>query len=270
MHDTDKPLTATADDAQVREQLSAWLDGELPEAEARFLLRRIEHDGELRQLWSRMQLAASCLRNQPLRPMEPALSSRIAAALAAESPAGALPARRGRNWHWAVAASVAALAVLLAPRFGSDTGPDLAAITAPHTVPSLAAADLVSQRSSAPIVAPATMVEAVALPRSADGARRASLLADATPTSAPAFAQESPLPLDAQSPTDFPLVDTGQKRWPRSQLGIEGNEPALEAYLVRHNQMIANDGLSGFVPYVDVVANGNASDAAAAQATDAP
>ena len=73
--------------------------------------------------------------------------------------------------------------------------------------------------------------------------------------SAPISKAVSPLPLDSQSPTDFPLVDTGQKRWPRSALVSAGNDPALEAYLVRHNQMLANDGLSGFVPYVDVVAS---------------
>ena len=38
--------------------------------------------------------------------------------------------------------------------------------------------------------------------------------------------------------------------------GLPGaaNDPQLEAYLVRHNQMLANGGLGGFVPYVDVVA----------------
>jgi hypothetical protein len=39
--------------------------------------------------------------------------------------------------------------------------------------------------------------------------------------------------------------------------------------LVRHNQMIANDGLSGFVPYVDVVATDPAS-ADGITAADAP
>jgi sigma-E factor negative regulatory protein RseA len=268
--DMQQPRRAAADDAQVREQLSAWLDGELPEAEARFLLRRLEHDAGLRQAWARMQLAAGCMRNQPLRLMDTALSARIVAALDAEAPATALAARRGRTWHWAVAASVAALAVLLAPRFGTDVGPDLSAITAPHTVPSLAAADLVSHRRAAPIFAPAGAALAANGPATAPGARRAALVAGAAPAASPASRQESPMPLDAQSPADFPLVQTGQTRWPRSQLAIEGNDPALEAYLVRHNQMIASDGLSGFVPYVDVVASGNATDAAVPQANDGP
>ena len=65
----------------------------------------------------------------------------------------------------------------------------------------------------------------------------------------------SPLPIASQSPTEFPLVDSGDERsWPRSRCSAARNDPALEAYLVRHNQMLANDGLGGFVPYVDVVA----------------
>jgi hypothetical protein len=49
------------------------------------------------------------------------------------------------------------------------------------------------------------------------------------------------------------------------------SDPAIEAYLVRHNQMIAADGLGGFVPYVDVVSNGQpaaAADAAAQAESD--
>ena len=81
----------------------------------------------------------------------------------------------------------------------------------------------------------------------------------------------SPLSLASDSPTDFPLVDTGDKRWPRSGLGATGGDPALEAYLVRHNQMLAADALGGFVPYVDVVARDPARSAAeAALPVEAP
>lgn len=271
MHDHDQPTTEGSDHDRAREQLSAWLDGELPEAEARFLLRRLEHDLALRQAWSRMQLAASCLRNQPLRPMSPGLHARVAAALATEAIHGA-GARRPRRWHWAAAASVAALAVLLAPRFGADRGPDLASITQPRTVASLAAADLVTRQGAAPAAATqANVVARAAVASPVVAAQHIPLLADASRAPAPAATQESPLPLDAQSPADFPLAQTGNKRWPRSQLAIEGNDPALEAYLVRHNQMIASDGLSGFVPYVDVVSSGSSTDSASpTQGNDTP
>ena len=42
--------------------------------------------------------------------------------------------------------------------------------------------------------------------------------------------------------------------WPRSPLAQD--ERAMEAYLVRHNALMASDGLGGFMPYVDVVAHG--------------
>lgn len=270
MHNHDQPTAADTDHDRAREQLSAWLDGELPEAEARFLLRRLEHDLALRQAWSRMQLAASCLRNLPLRPMSPGLPGRVAAALAVEAApsAGVRPSRR---WHLAAAASVAALAVLLAPRFGVDRGPDLASITQPRTVASLAAADLVTRQNIASTVAAqANVVARAAAASSVVAVQRISLLADGARVRPPAATQASPLPLDAQSPADFPLAQTGDKRWPRSQLAIEGNDPALEAYLVRHNQMIATDGLSGFVPYVDVVSSSSTDSASPIQGNDTP
>jgi hypothetical protein len=241
------------------EQLSAWFDGELPESEARFLQRRLEHDPELRGMYLRMQAASSCLRNQPWRVMDGDIAGRVHASIAAE--AAPVAARRAHPWRWAAAASVAALAFLLVPRPGTDGAPSGApvAVRADATtnpVPSPAVADLVVPRTavaSAPAdAAPAVADRVVAL-------------------QPPAAAQpaESPLPLSAQSPADFPLADTGNARqWPRSQLVAAGNAPALEAYLVRHNQMMASDGLGGFVPYVDVVAGGAATDEATNQAGD--
>ncbi|MEO6173179.1 MAG: hypothetical protein ABIP02_08685, partial [Arenimonas sp.] len=59
---------------------------------------------------------------------------------------------------------------------------------------------------------------------------------------------------DLSSPENFPLnVNSEKKTWPRSAVNAN-SDPALEAYLVRHNQMMAQDGMGGFVPYVDVVA----------------
>lgn len=244
------------------EQLSAWFDGELPESEARFLQRRLEHDPELRDMYLRMQAASSCLRNQPWRPMDAGLAGRVHAALGDDAAPAA--ARRTPAWRWAAAASVAALAFLLVPRLGTEDAPAGAPVAAraeatTNPVPSPAVADLVVPRTA---VATAPAPAMAAAPD-----RVAALAAPAAATPA-----ESPLPLSSQSPADFPLADTGNARqWPRSQLVAAGNAPALEAYLVRHNQMMAGDGLGGFVPYVDVVAGGAASDdASAAPATAAP
>ncbi|HWU69970.1 MAG TPA: RseA family anti-sigma factor, partial [Pseudoxanthomonas sp.] len=44
-----------------RLQLSALIDGDLSPDEARFLLRRLQHDGELNACWERWQLCGDVL-----------------------------------------------------------------------------------------------------------------------------------------------------------------------------------------------------------------
>lgn len=250
-------MTQSHDEAA--SQLSAWMDGELGDAEARFLQRRLEHDAGLRATWQRMQLASQCLRGQPWQPMAPGFAEAVAAAVAAEAPA------RGRRplLRWAVAASLAAVALLMAPRLlQAPEGPAAAVATMPassadHMIASPASADLVAMRAPAPAAAPEAPAVASAEPR------------DAQPLVATASRSEraSPLPLSTQapsSPSDFPLVDNGEeRRWPRSELVGGSSDPSIEAYLVRHNQMLANEGLGGFVPYVDVVSNNPAAATAA-------
>ena len=46
----------------VREQLSALMDGELDRDSTRFLLRRLDADPALKSQWERMQLARAALR----------------------------------------------------------------------------------------------------------------------------------------------------------------------------------------------------------------
>lgn len=248
---------SSTSEMSLAEQLSALMDGELGEEQARFLRRRLEHDAELRAAWSRLQLASSCLKGHRVQPM----AVDCAAVRAADA---AVAARR--PWlRYAVAASVAVLAVALAPRFlgtPAPAEPNTAAIAGAEpaagavpapVLPSPAAADLVAVHASAP-ASPAPAVQAA----SAQVAARSDGLVALNAASA----QASPLPPDPLSPTDFPLVDTGEKAWPRSGLPGAANDPQLEAYLVRHNQMLANDGLGGFVPYIDVVARDPARSAA--------
>lgn len=239
-------------DDTLDEQLSAYMDGELPEAQARFLQRRLEHDEALRAKWTRLQLASNCIKGQPALPMSPRVCRNIRAEL--EQSASVQP-RRGLR-HWAVAASVAALALVFAPRLLQHGSPDVtvggtqvAAPAADHTLASLASADLVA-------TPPATSSPVRTAPLRASGRSSARPEGALIESDSLASVKSSPIPLSAQSPSDFPLVDSGDKRrWPRSQLIGGNDDPALEAYLVRHNQMLANDGLGGFVPYVDVVAS---------------
>jgi anti-sigma factor RsiW len=230
------------------EQLSAYIDGELPEAEARFLQRRLEHDAELRAKWTRMHVVSSCIKGQPWQPMSEGLSTRIHAELAQET--GRV--QRRPLLRWAVAASIAALAVIFAPGLMQEDVSQPAVVatsaTAPdHVLASPASADLIA------INPPETAAVApVAVAATAPSRSEHDLIASHADSSSKA----SPMPLSAESPADFPLIDSGSERqWPRSTLVGARNDPALEAYLVRHNQMLANDGLGGFVPYVDVVAS---------------
>ena len=69
-----------------RQQLSALVDGELSPDEARFLLRRLEHDSELSGSFERWQLCGDVLRGQVTRAADPDLGARVAAAIAAGRP----------------------------------------------------------------------------------------------------------------------------------------------------------------------------------------
>ena len=97
-------------DLHQRQQLSALVDGELAPDQARFLLRRLQHDAELSERFERWQLCGDVLRGQVRRTAAPELAGRIAAAIAAApaAEARATPVRsqagstRGPAWtRWA-------------------------------------------------------------------------------------------------------------------------------------------------------------------------
>jgi anti-sigma factor RsiW len=215
----------TPNDASLQEQLSAWMDGELPPDQARFLQRRLENDPELREQWQRWQLASDCLRGHAISLVPPALAANVAAAVAAH------PRQRSR-WPW-LASAVAAVLVFLLP----------GAPEAPPGPPQLAPAASPVELRGAPAPAIADFGQG------------------------PSLAQS---PVDAaESVTDFPLVEPeGGRPWPRSPLIPESR--SIEPYLVRHNALMAEDGLGGFVSYVDVLAHDADTDADAQSAADEP
>jgi len=251
-------------DEKIREQLSAWMDGELPADEARFLERRLANEPELREQWHRMQLASSCMKGQTLRLMPRSVASAVAVALV--EPA-AQPAASRRWLGWAVAASVALLAVVTVPNWQGDSVSAPVPVAAqpatsgrgdPEAAPVLnatpASADLVASRDSGP---------GTSVPVASDPSMPVR-----SPPSAPVVV--SNVADGSQSPPDFPLVvPNGSQNWPRSPLATGGNDPALEAYLIRHNQMMGDGGLSGFVPYVDVVTNDPQSNSDASEEGEA-
>ena len=65
---------------RIKEQLSAFLDGELPDTESALLVKRLERYDELRGALSRYSLIGAVLRSDGDVPAARALFARIAAA----------------------------------------------------------------------------------------------------------------------------------------------------------------------------------------------
>jgi sigma-E factor negative regulatory protein RseA len=104
---------------QIREQVSAFLDGELPDSETELLLKRLTRDGELRESFGRYALIGEAVRGPSLSLMTKGFAGRVNFAIDGEPiPAnGQVPQTRAPRW-WrpfagaAVAAGVAAVAVV--------------------------------------------------------------------------------------------------------------------------------------------------------------
>jgi sigma-E factor negative regulatory protein RseA len=104
---------------QIREQVSAFLDGELPNSETELLLKRLTRDGELRESFGRYALIGEAIRGTGRGLLTKGFSGRVNLAIDGELiPAnGHVPQSRGPRW-WrpiagvAVAAGVAAVAVV--------------------------------------------------------------------------------------------------------------------------------------------------------------
>jgi sigma-E factor negative regulatory protein RseA len=102
----------------LRDQLSAFLDGELPRPEVELLLRRLAGNDELQIALSRYVVIGECLRNAPGRSVTRSFAARVRAAVAAEGSRKGVDRVRSLG-HWlrpigglAIAAAVATVAIL--------------------------------------------------------------------------------------------------------------------------------------------------------------
>jgi len=104
---------------QIREQVSAFLDGELPNSETELLLKRLIKDAELRESFGRYALIGECFRGGTHARLTQGFAGRVNRAIDGE-PLVAIPQpapARSVGW-WrpfagaAVAAGVAAVAVV--------------------------------------------------------------------------------------------------------------------------------------------------------------
>jgi|SRR5277367_4221747 len=104
---------------QIREQVSAFLDGELPNSETELLLKRLTRDAELRESFGRYALIGEALRGEGAGILTKGFASRVNHAIDGEpavAPASAQSAPERRWWRplagVSVAASVAAVAIV--------------------------------------------------------------------------------------------------------------------------------------------------------------
>lgn len=232
-------------DAHHRQQLSALIDGELSADEARFMLRRLEHDDALAGCHERWQLLGDVLRGQACAPAPADFASRVQTAVAAEPAPQAAPAqetRERRGWRrWggsaALAASVAAIALFMTREQLPDQAPADPAtpvFASQAELPPPAAA-VPPSPSGAAVVADAALAVA-AVPAAATAARRPSAtrtqqaarsVAARSVQPQRAVASQTPLaptvPASATRELPFGNVSGLQaKPWPRSTLGSEG------------------------------------------------
>jgi sigma-E factor negative regulatory protein RseA len=104
---------------QIREQVSAFLDGELPNTETELLLKRLTRDGELRESFGRYALIGEALRGAGSHILTRGFASRVNLAIDGEPvqvPGHAHQARALRWWRplagVTVAAGVATVAIV--------------------------------------------------------------------------------------------------------------------------------------------------------------
>jgi sigma-E factor negative regulatory protein RseA len=105
----------------LRDQLSAFIDGELPKHEIELLFKRLDGNPELRATLARYSLIGESLRTRSAEGPSRTFAERVRAAVRESGPLAASAASSARlhQWRWlrpvagvAVAATVAAVAIL--------------------------------------------------------------------------------------------------------------------------------------------------------------
>jgi len=120
---------------EAREQLSAYLDGELA-ADARGAVERaLEAHPELRAELHALRRTAALVRSMPREPAPAGLADRVVAAIEADAPAPAPPRRWRARWRPLAAAAAACLVVGLAALLATRSQPPRPKAHTHHTTP---------------------------------------------------------------------------------------------------------------------------------------
>jgi negative regulator of sigma E activity len=118
---------------QISDQISAFIDNELPDDESALLVRRFERDSDARARAMRYTLIGSALRGELLEPHPSVLRQRVAAALLGTTPGVARGKQRQSLRFGApllrigIAAAVAVVAIGTLRSFREDALPETAA-----------------------------------------------------------------------------------------------------------------------------------------------
>jgi negative regulator of sigma E activity len=174
-------MTTDKIDNHYFQQLSALMDGDLPPDQARFLLRRMEHDTELTGCWERWQLCGDALRGQAQAPAPAGFADRISTAIAAEpSPSAAntvSPRVRSNLAKWgggALAASVAAIALFMVRQQVPDEAPSQAAPAVANQSPAAPSTTSPEPALQTAATVTAASVAVASVPRRQNDARRSA------------------------------------------------------------------------------------------------
>jgi sigma-E factor negative regulatory protein RseA len=141
---------------QIREQVSAFLDGELPSTETELLLKRLTRDGELRESFGRYALIGEALRGSGSQILTKGFASRVNLAIDGEPATAQVAAAAVRERRWwrplagvSVAAGVAAVAIVALQQRAISPGLSPTASSTAQNIP--AAATAVVARNQSPV-----------------------------------------------------------------------------------------------------------------------
>jgi len=131
---------------QIREQISAFLDGELPGTETELLLKRLTRDAELRESFGRYALIGEAVRGTGSQILSRSFASRVNLAIDGEPVVAQIAAATVRNRRWwrplagvSVAAGVAAVAIValqqraISPNLSAPASSTAQTLSAPAT-----------------------------------------------------------------------------------------------------------------------------------------
>ncbi|MEO6138617.1 MAG: RseA family anti-sigma factor [Luteimonas sp.] len=251
-----------------RLQLSALLDGELSPHEARFLLRRLQHDPELAACWDRWNLCGDVLRGRVEVMASSGFSQGVAAALAAapvSKPIKGVADSRRLRWGGgaALAASVAMIALFLgrqSPNPGSPALPPAQVVAStvlapPPSVKNVASTPAPSMPGHAAelasVLAVADVPRRLTARRSRGQSQRAAMRTTqrSVPQAPIAMASAAPQTLPQTDPFSTQRAGLVTRPWPRALLpGTPANGAFTVDYGTRSGE-VGGTNTPSFYPF---------------------